>query len=103
MHHTRAAVALALALVTAAPAAAQAKWAVPPRTAAPTPDLRSQMRTSSLAGTPGHTPDAVAAPAPSGFDWGDAGIGAAGGLAVSAVAVGGAVVLLDRRRHVTAR
>ena len=30
---------------------------------------------------------------PSGFDWGDAAIGAAGGLALSLIAVGGALVV----------
>ena len=103
MHHSRTAVAVALAIAAAAPAAAQAKWAAPPGSAARTADLRSHMHTSSLAGTPAQTPDVVAAPAPSGFDWGDAGIGAAGGLGVSAVAVGGAFVLLGRRRRAPAR
>jgi hypothetical protein len=52
------------------------------------------------------THDAAAAPAQvrvvegsdsSGFDWGDAGIGA--GVAFAAIVVGGAVVLSARRRH----
>ena len=34
-----------------------------------------------------------------GFDWGDGGIGAAGGLAISLIAVGGAVVISERRRR----
>ena len=34
---------------------------------------------------------------PSGFDWGDAAIGAAGGLALSLIAVGGALVVSQRR------
>lgn len=38
-------------------------------------------------------------PSPGGFDWGDGGIGAAGGLAISLVAIGGAVVISDRRRR----
>lgn len=32
-----------------------------------------------------------------GFDWGDAGIGAAGGLVLSIVAIGGGLVLVERR------
>jgi hypothetical protein len=36
---------------------------------------------------------------PSGFDWGDAAIGAAGGLALSLIAVGGALVVSQRRGH----
>lgn len=35
--------------------------------------------------------------ADSGFDWGDAGIGAAGGLVLSIVAIGGGLVLVQRR------
>ena len=49
--------------------------------------------------TPGSVPQAVVriqAP-PSGFDWGDAGIGAAGGLALAAIGVGGALVVSQRR------
>jgi hypothetical protein len=34
---------------------------------------------------------------PSGFDWGDAAIGAAGGFALSLIAVGGALVVSQRR------
>jgi hypothetical protein len=100
MHRPRTAVALALAIAAAAPAAAQAKWApAASRAAKPTPDLRSQMHTASLAGTPAQTPAAVAAPAPSGFDWGDAGIGAAAGVGLSVLAVGGSLVRVGRRRH----
>ena len=32
-----------------------------------------------------------------GFDWGDAGIGAAGGFALSMLAIGGAIVVTQRR------
>ena len=35
--------------------------------------------------------------ADSGFDWGDAGIGAAGGLVLSIVAIGGGLVFVQRR------
>ena len=34
----------------------------------------------------------------SGFDWGDAGIGAAGGLAISMLGLGGALVITSQRR-----
>jgi hypothetical protein len=40
----------------------------------------------------------VSAPS-GGFDWGDAGIGAIGGLAVSIIGVGGALALSQRRGH----
>jgi hypothetical protein len=49
--------------------------------------------------TPGSAPQAVVriqAP-PSGFDWGDAGIGAAGGLALAMIGLGGALVVSQRR------
>jgi hypothetical protein len=36
-------------------------------------------------------------PASGGFDWGDAGIGAAGGFALSMLGIGGALVLTQRR------
>lgn len=35
----------------------------------------------------------------SGFDWGDAAVGAAGGFALSMIAVGGALVVSQRHRH----
>ena len=39
----------------------------------------------------------VSAPSSPGFDWGDAGIGAAGGVALSIVGLGGALAILARR------
>ena len=41
--------------------------------------------------------------APGGFDWGDAGIGAAGGLALAMVGVGGAVAVSQSRARRTRR
>jgi hypothetical protein len=40
---------------------------------------------------------------PSGFDWGDAGIGAAGALALSSIAAGSALMLTGRRRRRSVR
>ena len=34
-----------------------------------------------------------------GFDWGDAGIGAAGGVAIAMIGIGGALVVSQRRTH----
>jgi hypothetical protein len=50
------------------------------------------------------TPPVVRLQAPaSGFDWGDAGVGAAGGLALSMVGLGAALALSQRRtRHTKA-
>jgi hypothetical protein len=85
-------IALALALVVVAVAA-------PSVSASP-----AEQFLGSTAAQPSR--DAGAAPAPvrvvdgstgSGFDWGDAGIGA--GVALAAIGVGGAVVLTARRRH----
>src|SRR5437763_14032464 len=42
-------------------------------------------------------PSARASTASSAFDWGDAGIGAAGGLAISIVGIGGVLALSQRR------
>jgi hypothetical protein len=73
------------------------------RAGSPPPDLRSRMRTSSLAGTTSPPQEIVVAPAPSGFDWGDAGIGAAGGLGFALAGVAGTLAITGRRRHATAR
>jgi hypothetical protein len=51
--------------------------------------------------TPAAAPQAVVriqAPT-SGFDWGDAGIGAAGGLAIAIIGLGGALVVSQRPRR----
>jgi len=70
-----------LALAALAPADAQAKLdlAPPPPTGRPAEPAR------------------VVSRAPRGFDWSDAGIGAAAGIGVSALAVGGGLVLVGRR------
>jgi hypothetical protein len=78
--------AVALALATIAPAAATAKPVGP--------DLG--------VGTTTQSPPAqvvrITTPA-SGFDWGDAGIGAAGGLALAMLGVGGAFAISQRPRR----
>jgi hypothetical protein len=92
---------LTLALGAIAPAAAQARPAYDAPAAAPTPaqDLRAYAKTSSLAGTT-EPPRQVAA---RGFGWGDAAIGAAGGLGLSIVAVGGSLAVAGKRRRTTSR
>jgi hypothetical protein len=82
-HHLKKATALALALGAIVPAAATARPVGPDPTGASftipqTPVVR------------------ITTPA-SGFDWGDAGIGAAGGLALSLLGVGGALVISHQR------
>jgi hypothetical protein len=51
--------------------------------------------------TPGSAPQAVVRieTPPSGFDWADAGIGAAGGLAIAMIGLGGALVISQRPRR----
>jgi hypothetical protein len=90
---------LTLALGAIAPAAAQARPALDAGAPAPKPaqDLRAEAKTSSLAGTPAR-PRQVAT---HGFGWGDAAIGAAGGLGLSIVAVGGSLAVAGKRRRTT--
>jgi hypothetical protein len=89
--HIKQATALALALGATVPAAASAKPIGPD----PTP---STAQTSPIV--------RVTVPA-RGFDWGDAGIGAAGGLAITMFGVGVALTVSQRRnghpRHRTPR
>jgi hypothetical protein len=63
------------------------------------PQLRAAFDIDVPAARNARTPQAVVrAHVPqSGFDWGDAGIGAAGGLALSMIAVGGAFAVSQRR------
>jgi hypothetical protein len=51
--------------------------------------------------TPGSAPQAVVRiqTPPNGFDWGDAGIGAAGGLALAMIGLGGALAVSQRPRR----
>jgi hypothetical protein len=114
-HHIRtiAASALALAAITAPAAAAhdrQAGWIVRPN-----PDQQAAQLTRTAAAQPVPTsrivhpnPDEqTPAPAPTtivrvttptdGFDWGDAGIGAAAGVALSMIGLGGALAVSQRR------
>lgn len=82
----RTAAALALALGALAPAAAAARPQLDPGGA-----THTQTQTSPIVRV--ITPN-------SGFDWGDAGIGAAGGLALAMLGLGGTLALSQRRtRH----
>jgi hypothetical protein len=80
--------ALAIAASAAFPAAASAHTDVPPQgdKAFPVTQQVPVLQVSS-----------------NGFDWSDAGIGAAGGLGISMIALGGGLVLVHRRGHGTAR
>ena len=96
---TSAAVALALAL-GAAPAAARYDY----RGAAESPGIRAGTQPLSPVTNRTAPPATVVrvSAATGGFDWGDAGIGAAGGLALSLVAIGGGLAV-SQRRHPAGR
>lgn len=66
-------------------------------------DLRRVAGTSSLAGTVDPRHAVITVSNPSGFDWSDAAIGAAGGLGLALAAVGGTLVVAGRRRHTIPR
>jgi hypothetical protein len=80
------ATALALALGAVAPTAASARVALDPAPQAARPSSEP-------------TVQVIRASAPGGFDWGDAGIGAAGGVGIAMLGVGGALVIAGVRRN----
>ncbi|MBV8218236.1 MAG: hypothetical protein JO325_07220 [Solirubrobacterales bacterium] len=105
---TTAAIILSLAAAGAPAAAARPDFAPTARQAPPSvysrPD-KSMLPTSATAGgdflAPAAPPVVARVQAPqSGFDWGDAGIGA-GGLALSVIGIGGAFAVSQRRSRRT--
>lgn len=88
-HQIKTTLALAVALGAIAPAPASARFELNPRPARSTPSQPAVQ--------------IVRVSAPGGFDWGDASIGAAGGLGLSMVAIGGGLVIAARRSRVPAR
>jgi hypothetical protein len=85
-HNIKKAVAVALTLGAITPAAASARPVGPD--------------TNSFTATAPPPTQIVRVTTPSGFDWGDAGIGAAGGLALSMLGIGAALTITQRRpRH----
>jgi hypothetical protein len=83
-HPFKTTLALALAVGAIAPTAALAKLDLNPTVATTTPSPQPAVQI-------------VRVPAPGGFDWGDAGIGAAGGFGLSMLAIGGGLVITQRR------
>jgi hypothetical protein len=100
--HT-AALAVAIAALAAPGALAQQDLRSPDARDAAAGRNDPRIQTSSLAGTTSSPQEVVVAPAPNGFDWGDAGIGAAGGLGFALAGVAGSLAIAGRRRHATAR
>jgi hypothetical protein len=88
-NHLKQTAALALALGAIAPAAATARpiGTTPFGEKSPSPPTTTIVRVTTPAG---------------GFDWGDAGIGAAGGVALSLLGIGVALTISGRRTPPTA-
>jgi hypothetical protein len=85
---------VALVLATSAPPA----LALPTEITASGTEVPASPSVSNQVTQPPTAPTIVRVSAPTGgFDFGDAGIGAAGGFAISMIAVGGALVASQRR------
>jgi hypothetical protein len=89
-HKIKTTLTLALVLGAIVPAAASARLELNPLPARTTPSSQPAVQI-------------VRVSAPGGFDWGDAGIGAAGALGLSMVALGGGLVIAARRSRAPAR
>jgi hypothetical protein len=83
-HPIKTTLALTLALGAVAPAAASARYELNPPPAKTTQSAQPAVQV-------------VRVSAPGSFDWGDAGIGAAAGFGLSMLAVGGGLVITQRR------
>jgi hypothetical protein len=82
-HPIKTTLALTLALGAIAPTAASARYVQDP------PATTTQSSQPAV--------QVVRVSAPGGFDWGDASIGAAGGFGLSMLAIGGGLVITQRR------
>ena len=89
-----------LALATAAPASAT-PWN--PNSTDPSIPIRPAPEPAMIAPAPTRAGNGavVVITERNGFDWGDAGIGAAGGTALAFLGLGGALVISERRPHHT--
>lgn len=101
-HRIATGIVAALALATAAPASAT-PW--DPNSRDPVVPIRPAPEPAMVAPAPSHLgsgPVAVRVTTQrSGFDWGDAGVGAAGGFALSLVGLGGALTISQNRARRT--
>jgi hypothetical protein len=99
-HRIATGIAAAFALATAAPASAT-PW--DPNSRDPFIPTRPAPEPAMIAPAPSHAGKGavVVITEPSGFDWGDAGIGAAGAIALALLGVGGALVISARRPQQT--
>jgi hypothetical protein len=103
-HRITAGIAAAVALATAAPASAT-PW--DPNSRDPAIPIRPAPQPAMIAPAPRHAdrgPVVVRMTIErTGFDWGDAGIGAAGATALALLGLGGALVISDRTPQRTRR
>ena len=101
-HRIATGIVAALALATAAPASAT-PW--DPNSTDPSSPIRPAPEPAMIAPAPTHAGNGavVVITERSGFDWGDAGIGAAGGTALALLGVGGALVITARPPQRTRR
>ena len=79
------------------PASSSGESATAPRQVLPNPD--NQQPASGSAAVDPSTVRLVPAAPNTGFDWGDAGIGAGGAFALTMIGIGGALVLSNRRHR----
>ena len=79
------------------PASSSGESATAPRQVLPNPD--NQQPASGSAAVDPSTVRLVPAAPNTGFDWGDAGIGAGGAFALTMIGIGGALVLSSRRHR----
>ena len=95
-HRIATGIVAALALATAAPASAT-PWN--PNSTDPSIPIRPAPEPAMIAPAPTHAGNGavVVITERNGFDWGDAGIGAAGGLALAMLGLGGGLVITHRR------
>jgi hypothetical protein len=98
-HPLKTTLALTLALGAIAPAAASARVDLN----SPPAGFAINSPPAGATQSPQPAVQVVRVPAPGGFDWGDAGIGAAGGLGLSMLAVGGGLVIAQRRERRSSR
>jgi hypothetical protein len=100
-HRIATGIVVTLALATAAPASAT-PWN--PNSRDPVVPIRPAPEPAMVAPAPTHVgsgPVVVRVAPDRGFDWGDAGIGVAGGTALGLLGVGGALVISERRAQRT--
>ena len=98
-HAAKTALVLALALGAIAPAAASARFNLNPVGPSSPPANVSAKSTEGNAPSPRTTVQNVRVSAPGGFDWGDAGIGAAVALGLLMLAMAGRSAAVGRHRR----